>query len=484
MNDTLNDDFTLNEQLRQLREKTSAHPDTPDVNKIVDFFFTQFPFLITLLKTIDKTGQSVDKLASFYYATKGLTQAARGFQITATVLAGIDFITVPLAFLACRLLGKTFPFTFSTAAKWIYSAVIFALAITALAVPAIAIPIALTTVSLALATSLFTLGKHFWLKQKLVRELNNNNEKLSNIEEKIENIRILANDLTANQENKSHICALFEQRQSLLIERQHFVNKNAELSQKQKHLSIPRLADKTVGVILASVTLVGLVLGAFFPPVGLSILVATSISSLAYLVGRVSFAIVTTKKIKMQPTQLLEEEEHLALSDDGEKIHEGTLGIVKNLYSNPRQGLLALKNSIYQESEIANLVHRRFAKIIASKDPNLAIEFMVDLGNYLQSSNKTGLNLADFFYSIDNFEQVIPMLRCALDLTIKGRIPLSDEQITALNSVPQIKKYLEGKQDAFYIESVKGTLVEELQDKEEQIMKASSLERTVYSIEN
>jgi len=117
INDTCNSNY--NDKLEVLRSLFDCEPQLSEADDkdVKAFFLNQFPFLLSLLESIEKTGLGADKLAAFYQATKGLTNAAKGLQIVGSVLAGIEFLTIPAAMIECYVHNKKFPLTFSTGAK-------------------------------------------------------------------------------------------------------------------------------------------------------------------------------------------------------------------------------------------------------------------------------------------------------------------------------------------------------------------------------
>jgi hypothetical protein len=443
-------ELSLEEQLKQLQKEPELTPDAPDKNKIAEFLLKKIPFLLSLLASVDKASLSLDKLAAFYNATKGLAQAAKGLRITAAVLGGVEFLTIPMAFIACKIVGKEFPFELSTGAKWVYSAALFALAVTALAVPATAIPIAFASASLVLASSVLTLGNFFFSKRQLAKKLKEVDAQIDKNDDKLNNIQKIACGLENSEVNRDPIQALNDQKITLLKKRQKLINYKVELVQKQESLNIPALLDKTVGVGLAVAGLTGVALSIFFPPVGLGLLAATAAFALTYLGGRIGYAIFSNKN-KQSNQKQADKPGPAEEKNDTDPVHEATLDIAKSLFGSPKHDLLALKKAIHKENEVAEKITSRVNQIIKSDDKaqanKMAIDFMADLGKRLQISKYTAMDLQVFFASIDNFEKIIPILRNALSQTAKGEINVNEEQLAALKQVPQIRLFMESQQD-------------------------------------
>ena len=93
----------------------------------------------------------------------------------------------------------------------------------------IALPIALTTTALAVATSAFTLGKHFWTKRQLSRYLTQVKLQLERLEQDLEDIRKEADSLSATKAHQADIIRLHELYQNVTNERQNLVNQQAEV---------------------------------------------------------------------------------------------------------------------------------------------------------------------------------------------------------------------------------------------------------------
>jgi hypothetical protein len=127
--------------------------------------------------------------------------------------------------------------------------------------------------------------------------------------------------------------------------------------QKLESMGMMKTVDKSVGLAVASLTLIGAVVGLIFPPAGFAILVAASAIGVAYLVGRVTFPLFKslgekisnyfTKKsesnldqqadegLKNDLTESLDKEMHIELQFNDPKVIKEARRLEKTVAGDP-----------------------------------------------------------------------------------------------------------------------------------------------------
>ncbi|WP_058533958.1 hypothetical protein [Legionella saoudiensis] len=249
----------------------------------------KIPGFIGFLHSLTTLGNGLTSIAQLKRLPRA-TNAGNTFSIIDAALSGINFISMPLIYFSSLLAGEKPSFPISTPMKWAYSGVVFGLALAGILAPAVAgLPIALTGASLGIATSLLFLGQDIYNRYKASREaaeltskieattealennLKNNQELLAQLEAPgLEEAQITGLKTNIEKNNESMTQHLETMKQ--LNERKQ--NNESVLSE----LGVSRFIGNTVGITLSLVALAGLVLIPFFPPAGLALLAATSIT--------------------------------------------------------------------------------------------------------------------------------------------------------------------------------------------------------------
>lgn len=257
------------------------------------------PLLTGLITKAESTGHSFTSLEQLTHFSKSLKTAGSGLQITSVVLSGIDFIRIPMIYVAAFVLGKDVPFTLSKRVKWVFSAAIFALGVAALAVPAVGVPLAITAAALSLGGGIVALGRHFYKQYQIKKEIRSIDAELEKKEQRLDEIKIKADGLhhkldgAVDNEKKQGIYKEIEELKqecsTIREDIQGLKNQKLLLEKKLERKSTIKMVDKMVGVFLGAVVIVGLSLSIFFPPVGLGIVAGAAAAGLIYSIGRITF---------------------------------------------------------------------------------------------------------------------------------------------------------------------------------------------------
>lgn len=252
------------------------------------------------LKNVKRTADAVTQIGEHledYHDTAHNQEIAHGFHIGSLALSAFNFFRIPFMYLSAYMLNQKIPVTLSNNMRWLYSAVLLGLTITAIAVPVTAPIIAFVSAGIGFAASVFLLGKVIHERIKLRREAKALKKEIGREEEEMLSIQEQAKQLKQNLEEateEQHIIDLSIKIERL-EERYHaqskvlgdLYDKQLQNNQLREALGIKKILFKSTAVILASATIIGLVVSLFFPPVGLGILAAVATVSATLLLGRV-----------------------------------------------------------------------------------------------------------------------------------------------------------------------------------------------------
>ncbi len=265
----------------------------------------KIPMLSRLLENVGDSSESMAKIGervSDLANTAAGQSVSYGFHVGSVAIAAFDFVRIPFIYFSAYVLGKKVPFTLDNNIKWAYSGILMALAITALTVPVAAPIIGFIAASIGISVSTFLLGKTLYERyqlgreyKKLKKELNREEEEMSLIQQEA---RILHDRLKKAKDEQSIIdvytdIVLLQERyiaQRKVLEK--LKTDELHLQQKIEQVGIAQVLDKGVGIALGCLTIVGLSLSLFFPPIGMGILAGTAIAGGVYLAGRLAAPLV------------------------------------------------------------------------------------------------------------------------------------------------------------------------------------------------
>lgn len=295
------------------KEKQSALTLAAEMNKKVDFktpksviielLTTRIPLLSSLLGSVDSAGIAVGKLLN---ATDTIHTTTQGLKYTGIALDFMNFLRIPVIYLASILLGQKVPFTLSNNAKWLYSGITITLAIVALTVPVAALPIAMTSAALGLAISLVTLGKFLYetsQNKENGKQLESINQDLVVATKELESMqayaRRLYTDLSSTAPSSreyegyiSDIHHLHVQYLEKISDIQALQDKKNYYEVKRKSINNLAALDKCLAFALSTLGVLGVGFLFAIPLVGFSIMATTATIGMFYLLGRAAAAIV------------------------------------------------------------------------------------------------------------------------------------------------------------------------------------------------
>lgn len=267
----------------------------------------KIPMLSRLLEHVGVSGESMAKIGervSDLSNTSASHAIGHGFHIGSAAIAAFDFIRIPLIYLSAYVLDKEVPFTLDNNIKWVYSGILMALAITALTVPAAAPIIGFIAASLGILMSTFLLGKTLYERYQLGREYKQLKNELSREEEEMDLIQQKAQILHERLKNTTDEQSIIDIYTDIVLLQERYIAqkkvveklKTDELHSQQKieQVGMVHVLDKGVGIALGCLTIIGLSLSLFFPPVGAGILAGAAIAGGVYVAGRLAAPLVVS----------------------------------------------------------------------------------------------------------------------------------------------------------------------------------------------
>ncbi len=313
----------------------------------------KIPMLAKLLRKVDNTGEAVVKVGEdvdFFHDSKATESISHGFHFGGVAMAAFDFVRIPLIYLTAFILKEEIPISLNKNARWAYSGIVLGLAITAVAVPVAAPVIAFVLAGLGLVVSSFLLGKILYERYQLnlkSKELKKDLQfELNEMELIQQDAARLENNLGEAREEE-HIGVIY---QEIAILKERFdtqkelvevvKSKQLRLNEKIESLRTLTIVNRSVAIFLAGVTISGLVVGVFFPPVGLGIVTGAAIVGLAYVAVRISIPLIRAihnwikSKSKPDAEPIAENPATQENSLDNELMHESTADVFKALKKN------------------------------------------------------------------------------------------------------------------------------------------------------
>lgn len=264
-------------------------------------FLKKILFLAQIIKTTGDSGKAIMQIGSSIRTfnnikpTESLTQ---GLNIGTIAFAALDFFLIPFIYLTAYLLDGKAPINRSNNAKWLFSAIVLALAITSICVPAIAVAIAFTTASISLTLSLFLLGQALYECYHLSKERRATRKLIAGVESQIEEsqnkasrLRTALDDVSTEQQLLLQYEQIISLQEIFNAQKEYLIQlklTELKLSKKIKNAGLVQVMDRSVGLSLCTMGMIGLIVSLYFPVVGLGILTAVSAISLAYLIIRLA----------------------------------------------------------------------------------------------------------------------------------------------------------------------------------------------------
>jgi len=394
----------------------------------------KIPFFTGFLRSVDGTGLAVSKLAALKGGTSA-PPAAHGFQIGGLVLSAIDFIRIPLIYGASWLLGIKSPITLSKGARWLYSSVVLALAIIAFALPVAAPIIGLVSAIMGLSVAVFTLGKHFFDQHQKKKNLAIVQAQIEEEMMTLESIQLESTNLIKDPENltptqlentEMRLIDLNEQFTQKKQKLQSLRDTEVHLQQKLEKLGGRAVLNKGLAMGLASLALVGVVVAMFFPPVGLSLIVASAAIGGLYFLGSVAVGFLSkvfksdnhakkpeTFEREQENEPLLEEKNGTDLLVDS--TLESTSQLEHSSVFNISEILGGKDQTSFLKKEVEQMVFlqkvvENVATIVEAHDSDKIVQFFKQMALYTKENHMT-LGDMQFFMEDETMQSAINLFK-------------------------------------------------------------------------
>ena len=454
----------------------------------------KIPLLSGFIRSVSRTGESVGRLAELNEHFSDMGAAGSGTHFTGVVLFAMDFFRIPAIYLSSALAGEKPPITLSKNARWLYSGVMLGLTIAALAVPVAAPPIAFALAGLSFGVTLFTMGKIFYQRQKLrkdlksvEREIANETKELNELQDETKSLEKQLSEAVATK-NKEHVATLTEKLDAVTkrfdelydskkAPLQALHDKKFQYEEKLKKKGMGAVVDKGISVAISALALAGLTLTLFFPPVGLGLLAASAAFGALYMVARVTYPFIKRLFAKksstptatespakpearpeVSPSDELEDsllshpevslgvEHHVDHSDHLAPVSESTTKAMNLLFH--KEAAHILQDQI-ANSQWMGKAHATLSSIVDNHDPHALLKFFTALSLHVQSAAapSTADDLKQLFSNLHEIQpglssSTILLLKEAVSAVQTGQIKLSEQETSDLLACPPLKDFL------------------------------------------
>lgn len=285
-------------------------PNPPKKHQGVFALLDWLPELTGFGRNVTGTGALLTRWGqlkgSFEHSMHTANSLLNSFKYSVLALAIIDFIRIPVTYLAAWQLGEKIPVSATKNARWFYASLSLSLSLAAVTMPAVAPVIAIVSSSLGLLVSLVSLGKFFYRRHRVGRELDDIGVEIERREGDFrllqaacaEKVRCLQQAIALGEQRQirqvgmeSHVLQQRFDVQRAVLQQLHDKKYKLELKQSKRGMAL--FFDKALAVGLASLVLIGVTISLFFPPIGLAVLTVSAGLGMLYLVGRILSKLLT-----------------------------------------------------------------------------------------------------------------------------------------------------------------------------------------------
>jgi uncharacterized protein YaaW (UPF0174 family) len=474
------------EQTKKANEKHRAseetagllafHPQPPKENERLQRLRKKIPILGDLFLS---TGD-----ASYLTHVEGIhapPEAFSGLPFAAMVMYAIDFLLLPLVYLAATIRGESLPISLSRAAKWLYSGALLGLVIAAIALPAIAVPLAMAMAAVTLSFSLYTMGKvlyeNYQLSKKLkhieaeisieMSELNTLHKDIIHLEAQLdsEEDEEKKRSLSAQISHKLQAFKSLHAAKKELLQNLH--NTQYSYQTQLRSQNALKILDRGVAISFAALSIIGLSLGLFFPPVGMAIFAASAILSSAYLIGRLSYALIKLiqKKFNKKEATLANEDSlegielmplHAPLQHPQAEPAPTTVttatepATLSEVAVNDNSTVIAMK-ALFDQGHAHKKtshqwkinIHETLLKMVQTHDTAGTLQFLKNAADYIKEKTGSTEDIRQFFAEVEDMPSVITVIRDALSAAQNGSLDFPEQDKKTLRECTPIKIFLQ-----------------------------------------
>lgn len=413
MLDIQNEIAMAQSQVQKMQAEIKFEAIPPSKKAMFLLLLERIPLVAGFLHSLDATGLALSNLAYLKGNSKVAKRIGQGFQLGGILIAGIDFIRIPVIYLASWILGHKKPFSLTKTARWLYSGLLVLLLTTALLFPVTAAYIGLVIGAFALSISIITLGKYFYNQYQTKKELQQIDKTIEEAEKELKRElqreaeilcevgkRIDPDDKKAVARYLKEVNDLKTRFDEKTQEIQQLYNRRYLLTQKLSRSGWVRIMDKGVAIGIGSLALMGMLIGLFFPPVGLTIALCAAVTGGSYIIARVGIAIFSKViKNKMQKAASPVESENKAVT-----THESTGDVMKELFGNKAE--MALYAQI-QDNQWIEQTKKGFASAVSQGNVDKVLAVFQDIAHFVKEHQASQEVILGFLQSFEKSHTVL-----------------------------------------------------------------------------
>lgn len=295
-------------------EMLLSPPSTPKKESNLIAILQKIPFFSGVLKCFHETGGAIANLIKVSGdLSTTVVNACNGFQYTGLVLAAINFLRIPLVYLAMYLAKEKPPIKLSKLGRWLYSTVTVGLIISAIAIPGAGLALALAGASLGVAISIATLAKIFYARAKTRKKLHEvetqlalETNELQTLKNEMQRLEQQLTESKATGASESYLLkihhqmstisekfsALYQEKQQTI---QMLSDQKAALTEKLTRLGTETVVKRSLALSFAALTLAATIVSVFFPVIGAIALLSVAATAVALLIGMILYDHIKNK---------------------------------------------------------------------------------------------------------------------------------------------------------------------------------------------
>lgn len=373
---------SLLKALAMIKQPLIYHVEPVKQDSLLRRTLDRVPFISSFLHKLDAVGDAVIQIGEHSDGlgdSKSTENMAHGFHIGGVAMASIDFIRVPLIYFAAWMLNEKIPYSLNNNTRWFYSAIVLGLAIVMVAVPALTPIIGLVMAGIGLTAGLFLLGKTLYERYRNATELNQIQLDIQAGELLIKHIQTEASLLEEQIKNEQESVVDYVAKLHTLQERLDEAKTNIE-TLKHRELMIGhshkgsafKIFDRSLMVVLASLTVIGLAISFALPPIGMGIVIGAGLTGLTYLVIRYSAPLImrlttwiTSQRmatnLPINPTTQPESQP----KPENDQVDDSTIDIVSKLTKGDKESIKEILE------ELTTNVHTEESSMIRVEDEEI-----------------------------------------------------------------------------------------------------------------
>lgn len=319
-------DKTIKASVQKALAPRKIQPEPTTATGIIIAIMSKIPSLARLLNRVKNFNNSAYTLVTLSAEAKSIpfpnsnTAVELTYNNLGIISAALNFLVIPLSFLASMVLKKPSPIKLTTIGEFLYSAVILGLTIAAAAAPLAAPIIGAALTLLGFGYSIYLLANFVKDRDSTEKELQKIQGNITATKQEIDNekealIKLLQTLPKKGQDPKITMAVVEKTKhiEMLYTKQTELVTQELELKEKITAYNDSVLLNYCVGFATSCAMLTGIVVGFFFPPIGVSIAALATVIGVGYMLSKTihsafetlarNFSPATTAAEQAAPTQ-------------------------------------------------------------------------------------------------------------------------------------------------------------------------------------